>query len=263
MVPDPESVWYVLEVALIPAMVVVGTFFFALARRERAASNQSAAVFNLGYCAFFLVNAVNQLAYVADSVDAFWPEFNAVLARDYALALPELGIGDVGLSSQIVFMIVCFLWSFVLNVHAVEKYLRQSSKRPLSRAGVVAAVAATVAWLAWYQPWLSNPAFVQVPSPPTPFNYLLGFGVVFIVVVGLAMIFLFVAIYFDLARKTPGAVRRKGLVIGFGILFMYASLVAGNLLRGEGLLPGYWTLLGPVLLLAGIAILVYGFTRRI
>ena len=51
-------------------------------------------------------------------------------------------------------------------------------------------------------------------------------------------------------------------IIAFGIIFMYASLAGGNLLKGEGVLQGWLVLVGPALLIMGMAVLVYGFRMK-
>lgn len=249
---SPDGLWTYLEFLLIPLMFGVGIFFLVLGARERKRENPSTATFNLGYAVFFLVNSVNQLAYVVDSQMDFLPGFRTILRRDYTLSL--FGI-TFDLNSQIVFMITCFLWGFTLNVYAVEKYVRNSKRFPLTIVGTAASGLALAMWLLWY--------VFQVPTPHEAIFYLIGVGILFVGAAVLMMILMFVLVYVNLARKTPGAVRTKSLIIAFGILFMYVSLIAGNLLRGEGLLPGYLVLIGPVLLIAGIVVLVYGFAKKI
>ncbi|MHA1730902.1 MAG: hypothetical protein ACTSU5_03120 [Promethearchaeota archaeon] len=249
---SPDFVWNILEMALIPVMVGVGVFFLVKGLKERKAGNPSTATFNIGYFLFFLVNSVNQLSYVADSIHGWWPAFKDLLDVDATFSVGGLSIK---LNSQIVFMIACFTWSFLPNMYTVEKYIRNSKRFPVTLMNLVACVLSTAMWVATYAfgvTWEGGVVDVFVFA-----------SVVYVFLVGVLIILLFLAVYLDLARKTPGEVRTKSLIIAFGIIFMYVSLIGGNLLRGEGILTGWLQLVGPILLLSGMAVLVYGFSKKI
>ncbi len=247
----PETVWEYTEVVLIPLMFAVSIFFLVKAQKERAAGNPGTAKFDLGYGIFFAINAVNQIAYVSDSIWGFLPQFREILKREVTMIV--FGF-DIGLSSQIVFMMACFLWSFTPLIYPVEKFIQNSRKLILTKIAVVASGLVTVFWVVFY--------LLQVPLVNGVMDIFLAIVIVFVLLVCLVLLVLFLGVYIGVARKTPGSVRMKAITIASGIILMYASLLLGNLLRGEGLLPGYFILLGPALLTLGMLLLVVGFSKK-
>ncbi|MHA1730901.1 MAG: hypothetical protein ACTSU5_03115 [Promethearchaeota archaeon] len=249
-----EVIWDYAEILLVPVMFSVAGFFLWNALKSRREGVASTASFQLGYFFFFLVNGINQLSYVAFEVDGFWPAFREVLR------LPDLGVvlfgTNVKLKSQILFMMACFFFAFAPCMYPVEKYLRQRERFPLFWMGVASGALTFGLWLAWY------PFGLYSDSPAVA--YLLGAGMLFAVVTALVDFVLFIGIYFQLARTTPGEVRKKSLYIALGILLLYLSLLVGNALKStlKDLNP-WLVLVGPVSLLLGMVVLVAGFNKKI
>ncbi|GAB4317439.1 MAG: hypothetical protein Kow0069_20200 [Promethearchaeota archaeon] len=249
----PDGVWNVAEILLVPGMLGASLFFLLRYGSDKRAGVKSTASFNLGYALFFAFNALNQFSYVVYSIEelAIWPAFRT------ALRLPDVRISPFGLGvplkSQILFMMACFFASFSPCVYSLERYVQNKSRHPLTWCGVVSGALCFAFWVTWYLAgvWVEAEALY----------YAIGLGVLFVGATFLVDVLVFVGVYLKLAKDTPGVVRKKSLVIAVGILFMYFSLVGGNMMKGE--VEGWWVLVGPVALTGGILVLLYGFAKRI
>jgi len=243
--------WLILEWIIFILMIgPLPLFFFSKYRKDKAAENKGGAAFNLGYVLFFVFTSLNQLVYLIDANSAYqeavgWVEI-LVIDVEFPLLL------GLNLDSQIVLMVFLFFCGFLPIMFPVEKYIQKWEKYPITKLVIIGAIGTGLLWLLF--------CYLQLPQPIDSIPYQIVNAVLLLLgLVGFLISFLaFIRFYLKLAIASTGAIRKKSLIITFGILFMYVSLIGGNLSRNN-FIGTPLELLGPVLLILGIIILIYGF----
>ena len=74
-------------------------------------------------------------------------------------------------------------------------------------------------------------------------------------------IFVFIGLYLNIAIKSTGIIRKKGICVSLGILLFFIAVLGGNLTR-YAFIGTPLELIGPIALLIGLIIMVYGFNLK-
>ncbi len=226
----------------------VPLFFYGKYKKDKKAGNKGGAAFNFGYIIFFFFTSLNELVYIIDAVG----EYSAALGWDPILAAKVVVLFESSIRSQILLMMLLFFCSFIPIMYPVEKYIQNSEKMLVSKLLIIGAIGMAIAWFTF--------CYLRIPQPIDfiPFQIIFAILTVVIILGFLVSIFSFIYSYMKLAAKSTGIIRKKALIVTFGLLFMYISLVAGNLIRPD-VVGTPLELIGPILLTLGIVILIYGF----
>ncbi|MHA1293196.1 MAG: hypothetical protein ACTSQJ_11050 [Promethearchaeota archaeon] len=250
MTIDYSLIWLIFEWIIFILMAVpVPFFFYKQYRKDKAEGNKGAAAFNLGYMLFFIFTSLNQLVYIIDAVDVY----SSSIGWDIVLAksVKNILVYEYNLKSQIILMFCLFFCSFLPIIYPVEKYIQKNDTFIVSILIFISAIATGISWFIF--------CYLRIPQPDILFFYIIvGIMVLISLFSFLISVIAFIYFYIKLAAKSTGAVRKKALIVTFGILFMYISLIGGNLTR-PNVLGTPLELIGPICLLLGIVILIYGF----
>jgi hypothetical protein len=253
MVIDYTSIWLVLEWIIFVLMVgPVCIFFFLKYRRDKAVEDKEGMAFNLRYLLFFILTAINQLIYIIDMVEVYR---EAIIGwKDvFDVEFEFLILGYI-MSSQVLIMATLFLSSFTLIFYPVEKYLKWKSY-PITKFLLISSIIIGALWLIF--------GLFKVPQPRDLYLFQIVLSVsFFFALFGLGICFFgFFILYFKFAISYGGIVRKKALIISIGVLLLVISVIGGNLTRP--LVEGTSSeLIGPLTLLPGILVLIYGFNIR-
>lgn len=198
---------------------------------------QSQKEFYFGFGFFVLSCIVAQGVYIAKiTYDSF----------GIGLDLPRLiKIGGTGYEY---FMVICFSFGFIFLMKPIEKYILNKEKLVIHKFNIVSFIALTIPYL----------GAVIYYNPPMDENWTtiayIGIGLF-----GISAIFSMLGsfiFYIRLALTSTGAIKKKGYLIGFGMIFMYASLIIGSFIADK---IGGWAgaILGPgVMILGGLMVLI-------
>lgn len=258
-----EDVWYISEWVVLLLMLIIPIFFYRKSKEYKREDNAGGRAFSLGYCFFFLITSVNQFFYIVDG-DLQLKEFlgfTVIFEREINFTL----LFEFALSTHISLMFLIFFLSFIPIDYPMEKYIQRWEKKPLTKLLIITSICLGILWVLFCflglpQPNLQN-ALIQYEIALI-YEIILHLLILVALIALLATVIGFIYFYIKLAIKTTGVVRRKALLITFGILFMYISLVIGNLTKPA--LEGTWlVMIGPISLISGIFILVYGFSIKI
>ncbi len=251
-----ETIWRYAEFGIFIILIIFGCYFFWLYMKSKR-DNPIQAPFNLGYTIFFLVQAVNQVFYIAE---AFSSAFNSYLGQELRLYLWDDPIYN--LDFQLGFMFLFFDISFFCILFPFEKYIKQSKKYPVSFILFLSILVASVILVFGnIYPDVGtsgNEALVHTLGIVHPIAALIIILAFVVSIIGA------LALYFALARQTSGELRKKSLATAFGLLIWFLSVIVGNAMvtQLEDLGIPFASLIGPGLFYAGTFILAYGFQRK-
>jgi len=254
MTIDYSGIWLVLEWIIFIMMVGPAPLFFVSKyRKDKAKGNKGGAAFNLGYFFFFIFTALNQLIYIIDATS----EYSAAIGWDQILDAEIIStvLFDFALKSQIILMLCLFFWSFVPIMFPIEKYIRKSEMYPITILLLIGAITSAILWFVF--------CYLLIPQPLELIGLQIIIAIILLIsVVGLLIsILAFLYFYLKVAISSTGAVRKKAFLVTFGIFFIYFSLIGGNLTR-PNVTDTPFELIGPICLILGIVILIYGFKLK-
>jgi hypothetical protein len=234
-------------------LIVAPLFFYSKYKEDKAVENKGGMAFNLGYMIFFIFTSLNELVYIIDAIG----EYSAVLGWDPILAagITNTLVFEYTLKSQIIIMLCLFFWSFVAIMYPIEKYIQKKKKFTVTILLLIGGIGSGLLWFIF--------CYLRVPLSVELIWLQIIIGLVFgISIIGLAIsVLAFSYFYLKLAFSSTGIIRKKSFIIFFGLFFMYFSLIGGNLFRPdvEGTLL---ELMGPIALMLGIFVLIYGFRLK-
>ncbi|MHA1147737.1 MAG: hypothetical protein ACTSR8_05790 [Promethearchaeota archaeon] len=249
---DPfETFWLILEWIIFILMIgPVTVFFYSKYRKDKRNAIQSSATFNLGYMIFFILTSLNQLIYIIDAINAYSEAigWNAILTT----GIKNTILFEFTLKSQITIMLCLFFFSFVVIMYPIEKHIRKSERFPISIFLLIGGATSGIIWVIF--------CLLQVPQPIELIWLQIIVAAILIISVSALFVSIIAFLYFYLkvAINSVGAVRKKALIVTFGIFFMYFSLIGGNLTKPD-VAGTIFILIGPIFLILGIMILIYGF----
>ncbi len=248
------EIWLIMQWILFGLMIVpVPIFFYLQYRKEKANGNKGGMAFNMGYVLFFIFTSLNQLVYIIDATEIYkeilglGPILDAGVDHDL--------IYPFTLKSQIILMLFYFFCSFMPIMYPVEKYIQKWKKYPVSKILLIGTLFSGIIWLLF--------CYFRIPQPleSIPYQVVLLVLILISFLGLLTAIVLFYYFYMKLAFSSTGIVRKKAIIVSFGIFFMYFALIIGNLSRPD-VMGTIFELIGPITLIFGILILVYGFKLK-
>lgn len=244
-------IWLMLEWVIFIMMILpLPIFFYFKYREDKIAENKGSMAFNLGYMLFFIFTSLNQLIYIIDAVSDYSTVigWNEILSR----GIQNTVLIEFELKSQITLMLCFFFLSFIPIMYPIEKYLRKSEKFPTSVLLGIGAAISGILWLIF--------CYFGIPQPLEIIWLQVVIAIILLIACAglLISIIAFLFFYLKVAINSTGAVRKKSLIVTFGIFFMYFSLIGGNLTRPD-VIGTALELIGPVFLVVGIIVLIYGF----
>ncbi|MHA1284233.1 MAG: hypothetical protein ACTSQP_17170 [Promethearchaeota archaeon] len=243
--------WLILEWIIFALMIgPLPIFFFSKYKSDKKAGIESSASFNLSYVLFFLTTAINQLIYIIDAENSY----SSTLGVDPILnaGIKNTILIEFTLKSQITIMLCLFFISFAFIMNPIETFLRKSEKKPITILLLVGAVVSGAIWTIF--------CLLLIPQPLEMILLQIIIALILLTAVFALLISVIAFFYFYLkvAISSTGSVRKKALTVSFGIFFMYFALIGGNLTRPD-VRGNPLELIGPIALLIGLLVLLYGF----
>ncbi len=259
-----DDIWYILQWIIFIFLLVIPIYFYIKAKTYKRDGNVGGRAFSLGYCFFFLINSINQFFYLMDQdlQLRFFLRFHEIWGRKLLFTLlVEIDV----FTTHITIMVLLLFLAFIPIIFPMEKYIQRWEKKPVTKLLIISSIFISILWTLFCliglpQPILTNTDFLYALA--LFYEIIIHILAIIAFITIIVSILTFIYFYIKLAFQSPGIVRRKALIIAFGILFMYISLIVGNLSKPS--VEGTWlVMIGPIALISGILILVYGFSIKI
>ncbi|MFX0103845.1 MAG: hypothetical protein ACFFCS_30060 [Candidatus Hodarchaeota archaeon] len=150
-------------------------------------------------------------------------------------------------------LIICFALGFIFLMKPIEKHILNKEKLRFTKLNIVTFILVLIPYIcsAIYHEgsWIDNWTMLAVP------------GLCFFLVSMIISIFGSFSFYIRLGIRSTGIVRTRSLLIGIGIIFMYAGLILNALDLGLG--EYVKALLGTTVMIIGAIMVIRGYLMKI
>lgn len=229
-----DRVWFYGQVFVLFFLILYMILMFYSRRKSQIQSQQE---FYFGFGFFVLSCIIAQGVYLAKiTYDSF----------GIGLDLPRLI--EIGGTGYEFFMVICFSFGFIFLMKPIEKYILNKQKLTIYKLNIIS-------FFALITPYIG--AIIYFNPPMDEYWTLAAYpGIGLFAISAIFSMFGSFIFYIRLALTSTGAIKRKGYLIGFGMIFMYASLIIGSLIADK---IGGWAgaILGPgVMILGGLMVII-------
>ncbi|MBD3351278.1 MAG: hypothetical protein GF364_07305 [Candidatus Lokiarchaeota archaeon] len=151
-------------------------------------------------------------------------------------------------------MFMCFSLGFIFLMKPIEQHILHKENLWITKLNKITLIFMVIpyigSWLYYQPPWNDYWTYAAYP------------GLVLVILSALFSMFGSFFFYIRLGIVSSGLIRRKGFLIGIGIILMYIGLIAGSEIKSS---IGGWAgaILGPGVMLVGAIMVIIGHRIQI
>ena len=230
-----QQFWFYGQIFVFFFLVVC---FIMMLQMKRKTDMESQKAFHHGFAWFIFTTIIAQGLFLLEETWGF--------AGNGDLLPRFIRIGGTGYEYTI---FICFAFGFIFLMKPIEMYILNKDKLRITALNKVAAVCVTVPYVcsAIYHPagWIEIWTLIAYP------------GIAVFAIAALFSMFGSFLFYIRLGIRGTGSIKRKGYLIGFGIILMYIALLAGSQVASD---IGGWAgaILGPGVMILGSLMVIVG-----
>jgi hypothetical protein len=234
-----DRFWFYGQICVLIFLILYFAMMMYSKRKSQIVSQKE---FYHGFAYFVLTCIIAQGSYILKILyEDLWHE-----GEDLEFFKRYIAIGGTGYEY---FMVICFSLGFIFLMKPIEKYILNHEKLNIYKFNKISFLAVIVPYIGamiyFEPPWNEYWTYVAYP------------GIGLFAISALISMFGSFIFYIRLGMKATGSIKKKGFLIGFGMILIYASLIIGSQVSQK---IGGWAgaILGPGVMIIGGSMVLIG-----